>query len=53
LSQVPHPGRGGTCAQAASSRIAPQAKATDRAIDALVYQLSGLNEEEICIVEGK
>ena len=29
------------------------AEATGRAIDALVYQLYGLNEEEICIVEGK
>jgi hypothetical protein len=30
-----------------------QIEATDRAIDALVYELYGLTEEEIAIVEGR
>jgi hypothetical protein len=33
-------------------RLARQIESTDRAIDALVYQLYGLTEEEIRIVEG-
>ncbi len=32
--------------------LARQIEATDRAIDALVYQLYGLSEAEIKIVEG-
>ena len=41
-------------AQAAHDRdlIQRQIDATDRQIDALVYQLYGLTEEEIKIVEG-
>ncbi|MCG2785447.1 MAG: Eco57I restriction-modification methylase domain-containing protein [Anaerolineae bacterium] len=34
-------------------RLARQIESTDRAIDALVYQLYGLTEEEIRIVEGR
>jgi hypothetical protein len=33
--------------------IRREIEATDRAIDALVYELYGLTEEEIAIVEGK
>ncbi len=33
--------------------LARQIEATDRQIDALVYQLCGLSEEEIKIVEGR
>ena len=36
-------------AQALSAQIAK----TDKEIDALVYQLYGLTEEEIAVVEGK
>ena len=31
----------------------PQAEATDREIDRLVYELYGLTDEEIKVVEGK
>jgi hypothetical protein len=34
-------------------RLARQVESTDRAIDALVYQLYGLTEDEIRIVEGR
>ncbi len=34
-------------------RLARQIEVTDRAIDALVYELYGLSEEEIRIVEEK
>ena len=34
-------------------RLARQIESTDRAIDALVYVLYGLNDEEIRIVEGR
>lgn len=34
-------------------QLARQIEATDRAIDGLVYELFGLTEEEIGIVEGK
>ena len=30
----------------------PKAEATDRQIDALVYELYGLTDEEIAVVEG-
>jgi hypothetical protein len=33
--------------------IQRQIEATDKQIDTLVYELSGLTEEEIKIVEGK
>jgi DNA-binding CsgD family transcriptional regulator len=36
-----------------SERIERMIDATDREIDALVYKLYGLTEEEIGIVEGK
>ena len=32
--------------------IAAQIEATDREIDALVYELYGLTDEEVAIVEG-
>ena len=34
-------------------RVAREIESTDRAIDRLVYELYGLTEEEIAIVEGK
>jgi hypothetical protein len=35
------------------SNATPQAEATDQQIDALVYELYGLMEEEIAVVEGE
>jgi len=40
-------------AAVAANRDSPNINATDREIDQLVYQLYGLTEEEIGIVEGK
>ena len=37
----------------AQERLERQIQVTDKAIDSLVYELYGLNEEEIKIVEGK
>ena len=36
-----------------ADRLAREVESTDRAIDGLVYQLYGLSEEEIRIVEGE
>jgi len=36
-----------------ADRLAREVESTDRAIDSLVYELYGLSEEEIRIVEGK
>ena len=37
----------------AETRIQRQIEATDREIDGLVYELYGLSEEEVRIVEGE
>ncbi len=42
----------GSGRQAARDLIATQIAATDRQIDALVYELYGLTEAEIAVVEG-
>ena len=36
-----------------ADRLAREVESTDRVIDGLVYELYGLSEEEIRIVEGK
>jgi hypothetical protein len=36
-----------------ADRLTREVESTDRAIDGLVYELYGLSEEEIGIVEGK
>ena len=36
-----------------ADRLTREVESTDKAIDGLVYQLYGLTEEEVKIVEGK
>ena len=42
----------GACTSRPCSGATPKAEATDRQIDTLVYELYGLTEEEIELVEG-
>jgi hypothetical protein len=47
----------GTCGRRRTSRpcsnATPKAETTDKQIDALVYELYGLSDDEIAIVEGR
>jgi len=51
--RVPEPRRQGPLPAADLARACRTLEATDRQIDALVYELYGLTEEEIGIVDGR
>ncbi|MHB8778323.1 MAG: hypothetical protein ACYC6R_11260 [Anaerolineales bacterium] len=46
-------GQGGGRTPGEKERVAREIESTDKAIDKLVYELYGLTEDEIKIVEGK